>query len=334
MKKEKIFNKYFQKKGLNYGGQNVFPAFQEYFNYLFKIRFLWLAYYVNSYDNLFKKNKIKAVVVMDDLIPVNRALILIAKKYNIPSIVVPHGVFIDTAGKGFIPLTADKMAVWGKIIKNQMINFGVNSKKLIITGASIFDDIVQKQKNNKNQFKENKKKKFSLMLGIQKYDDVFADKETEKIIKIAIESVQEFKDVELKISLHPRLSSNIIKSILKEKKGNICIEKGKIEDLIKECDGLITLYSTIAFDAMFENKPIISLNPLNRPEIIPYVKSGVALKARNKKELINAIKKIRSEKFLNEWVKNKEKFLKNYLFKLDGKSSERVLNAIKEIMLK
>jgi len=91
---------------------------------------------------------------------------------------------------------------------------------------------------------------------------------------------------------------------------------------------LISLYSTIIFNAILYEKPIISLNLMKRPEIFPIVKSKVAIGVSNEKGLVEAIEKTMNKKYLEQNKKYQKRFIKDYCYKIDNNSSKRVINLV------
>ena len=79
--------------------------------------------------------------------------------------------------------------------------------------------------------------------------------------------------------------------------GKILIDKkSDIDELLSISGVLISLYSTIIFNAILHKKPVISLNLMKRPEIFPIVSSKTAIGINQGKDLVNALQKTRNKK--------------------------------------
>jgi UDP-N-acetylglucosamine 2-epimerase len=92
---------------------------------------------------------------------------------------------------------------------------------------------------------------------------------------------------------------------------------------------MITRVSTAAIEAVAMNKPVIVLNLSGEPDPVEYVKEGVAYGVYNRDNLEQAILKLLEEDSLS---KSREQYIKKYLYKIDGKATERVVDIIKDLV--
>jgi CDP-glycerol glycerophosphotransferase (TagB/SpsB family) len=100
--------------------------------------------------------------------------------------------------------------------------------------------------------------------------------------------------------------------------------------LLFACDLMITKNSTTAMEAVILNKPVIILNLSGEPDSVNYVHEGVALGVYNPANLSSAIEKLLDDgSILHE---KREKYIKRYLYKVDGKATERVVNLIESLL--
>lgn len=312
----------------SYDGLDIFSIVGGYLKYLFKIRFLWCAYYLESYENLFKKNKIKAVILMSDLAPIDNSLVLVAKRYGVLSLIAPHGALIEK--RSFYPLTADKSMVWGRIMKKQMEGFGIPPERIVITGPYVFDNFVKKRVYARHLLKQFGigKKDFVILLCTQKFEDVYYEKEVEETIKMTVKAVEGMPDTKVIITIHPREFPYVHEAVLKEMgmQGKIPVVKQDINELLSIADVMVGSFSTTTFNAVLYKKPMIYLNPIKRHKIFPVVESKAAISALNKEELAKIIGEIRSGKHLKESKKYGKKFFKDYCYRIDGKASKRIID--------
>jgi UDP-N-acetylglucosamine 2-epimerase len=93
---------------------------------------------------------------------------------------------------------------------------------------------------------------------------------------------------------------------------------------------MITRHSTTATEAVALNKPVIILNLSGEPDPMGYVKEGVALGVYKGKDLKPAIEKLLKDD--SGLAKNRERYIEKYLYKVDGKASERVVGVICEMI--
>ena len=95
-------------------------------------------------------------------------------------------------------------------------------------------------------------------------------------------------------------------------------------------DLMITRASTTAIEAIAMNKPVIVLNLSNEPDPVEYVKEGVACGVYRKEDLEPIVHMLINEDIL---LKSREQYIRNYLYKIDGKATERVIKLIKDLLM-
>jgi hypothetical protein len=83
-------------------------------------------------------------------------------------------------------------------------------------------------------------------------------------------------------------------------------------------------------EAVALNKPVIVLNLSGEPDIVDYVEQGVALGVYREEDLKPSIEKLLKDD--SELAKNRGAYIEKYLYKIDGKATERVLKLIEEII--
>lgn len=92
------------------------------------------------------------------------------------------------------------------------------------------------------------------------------------------------------------------------------------------CDLMITRHSTTAMEAVALGKPVIILNLSGDPDPVEYVEEGVALGIYESGELKLAIERLLRDD--SELASNRKRYIENYLYKIDGKATERVIEII------
>ena len=121
--------------------------------------------------------------------------------------------------------------------------------------------------------------------------------------------------------------------LIKTNNKNIKILTGaNIQELAVCSDLLVTAFSTAAIEFVLMNKPVIALNLGSKEkEYIDYTKIGVGFKITKKKYFLPALETcLNDKKFKIKFKKARQKFIKNYNFKMDGKALERIVKIIGE----
>ena len=97
------------------------------------------------------------------------------------------------------------------------------------------------------------------------------------------------------------------------------------------CDLLITRHSTTGLEAVALNKPVIVLNLDDGTDYAGYVKEGVARGVYKDDDLTTAIKELlQDDTYL---AKNRDRYIEKYLYKIDGKAYERVVDVIENMLI-
>ena len=164
-----------------------------------------------------------------------------------------------------------------------------------------------------------------------------SDEENIKNLVAMFKAVQNLKNTTLVIKQHPserKRDTKQIKQYLNTYKINALLmdKKSNTYEQIFVCDLMITKTSTTAMEAVALNKPVIVLNLGGEPGIVDYVEMGVALGVYRGEDLKPAIENLLKDD--TELAKNRERYIENYLYKIDGKATERVIKLIEETIRK
>ncbi|HBG37965.1 MAG TPA: hypothetical protein DDW58_01800, partial [Clostridiaceae bacterium] len=136
------------------------------------------------------------------------------------------------------------------------------------------------------------------------------------------------KKYELIIKLHPGdfHVSDYEKMIKKYEIRNVkIVRESDLYDLIKWCDVIITVHSTVAVEGAIFNKPSVCILLSKYNDVAEFVKDGVSLGARNEDELRNILLNIKD----NNNNEKMQQYLKYNFYKIDGNVNQRILNIIK-----
>ena len=227
----------------------------------------------------------------------------------------------------FLP---DKIAIIDEFARKEMTEEGFEEEKLIITGNPHFEYISKKIDNSKKQ-----KSRINLPLRELVFlyaGNAFKDNKKETgywdldNISLIVEVLKEssVKNVSLIIKPHPRLPKENIEEIRKYtekfKKDQVSlIENINTYELISISDLVIVAFSTIGLEAVFSNKPVISIQPGLKekdPSIIS--KKGIIPAGYNKEDCKLIVKKALDENYRKKIV------LRSQSFKKERNSTEKI----------
>jgi hypothetical protein len=327
------------KKTFTYQEIPLWNLLEDEFFYLFSTYFEDLIKYVEVMKFMINHEKVNIVVSWNDVLKFEKTVALVCRDLKIPTIVIQHGVTGHHIG--YVPVTSDKMAVWGDIAKNWFINYGVDPDKLVITGNPRFDSLSQKQVDGKkyavyHDLKLDSNKGF-FVYATQPISAGFISRETEKVNELAfralLKAMEEFPNKQLVIKLHPIDDGKLIRRIVGEQKAKMDIAVTKnvnLYNLLRLTDLLIAIDSTVALEAMLLNKPVVLINLDKRSNI--YLESGAAIGVEEPQNIAPTIKEVlfgTAEKALE---KERKKFVYDYAFKQDGQASKRISDLIEQMV--
>ncbi|MBI4440316.1 CDP-glycerol glycerophosphotransferase family protein [Candidatus Woesearchaeota archaeon] len=159
--------------------------------------------------------------------------------------------------------------------------------------------------------------------------------EKEKMIYEALdEAMKEMDEIFVFVKLHPDENPDWpIRMKKKLKSGMAIIPKYDLYKLMDMAKIVVTGWSTTAWEALAMNKPLIIVDFFDVKDKIDCVKCGVALGAKNRKELKKALKTmLYGKKEKKMLFKRIEKYNKDHLHSIDGRAGERVAKLINRMV--
>ena len=160
---------------------------------------------------------------------------------------------------------------------------------------------------------------------------VFSQEENASNFRAIFGAMKNLENVSLVIKQHPAESEKFTEEIMRqiEDYGINAIMTPKNSDTYEQlfvCDLMITRHSTTAMEAVALGKPVIILNLSGKPDPVEYVEDGVALGVYKDEDLCITMKKLLRDD--SELSAKREQYIEKYLYKIDGKATQRVMDII------
>ncbi len=271
--------------------------------YLYKNR---VKYYTFK-PGIFNEIRPEVLIFGNDWGPLEKQIITEAKKYNIKTVCIQEGpLFFEEISMNRMK-NCDFALIQGPIMKKYL-----NRNNIIITGNPKYDFIKEEPLPDKPVVMINS----NFTYGV--YEDV-----RDSWVNDAVLACVDCK-IDYFISKHPRDRGNFPDYNV------IDSDAFKIKDQLKMCSILITRFSTLIYEALYMGREVIYYNPHGEPfKIFNEDDSGAIFKAKNRKELIEAINNIISGEKPNKEIILK--FLNNHCIGIDKKNTERCIKALEEI---
>jgi len=297
--------------------------------YLFLIYFPEMIRYIEVVNNMLSVEKPKLLAVMNEITTLGNIAVHIAKQKGIKTLCVQHGAIGNDPGS-FVPVSVDKVALWGDSSKRTLINEGASKEKIVITGAPQFDNIRKFNAEIKEGISREIGLDFSkkyVLLTTQNYPYM------EKTVRYLCKAIKSIPDLQIVIKTHPaEYSTKKYRNIMKEFGIKGIVTNKYLYPLMKECSVMITISSTTGLEALIMGKPLITINLSGKPDVMPYAESGVAIGIHKPEDIKPAIKSVLKDKDVRKKLVKKIKlFIYDQCYKMDGKASERIVDLIKKM---
>jgi CDP-glycerol glycerophosphotransferase (TagB/SpsB family) len=160
-----------------------------------------------------------------------------------------------------------------------------------------------------------------------------SDAENKLNFHAVFDSISAIGDVQLIIKQHPGEPERYDTMIREHLEGysidaHIVAKDADTLGLLAVSDLVLLKNSTTGLEAVALQKPLIVMNLGGQPDIVNYVQEGVACGVYRPEDLKPTIEQLlRDDSCL---ARNREEFIRKYLYRVDGKAAERVVALIEE----
>lgn len=280
------------------------------------------------------ENHRPALIVSPDVNdPRTRIYCLIARQFNVPTLEVQFGGFYDLDGIEWRFFIADHLAVTGDANRKVMLGHAVPPEQMTVTGSPRYDGLLSQPDEivfqTKEKLKIPKDKTMVLFASQPYYYGTFSSDEARiEMIDALFQTVANMDNLYLVVKPHPIDNAEQLKQLGKGKQNILFVDKRlDIRDLIRTSDAFVTFYSATTFDALVMNKPTINLSFPGSHNNKLFEQSGATFVARTPddiKRILHVICDGQSAGFLDNLAANRESFLQQWFYQLDGCAAERI----------
>ncbi|MEM2618780.1 MAG: CDP-glycerol glycerophosphotransferase family protein, partial [Candidatus Hadarchaeales archaeon] len=226
-----------------------------------------------------------------------------------------------------------KIAVWGEYSRKCFEMNGIPPERIRITGNPLMDELVEVKFNPEKIRKQLGIPKGSKLIVYASCNPIdinyWTEKESKEFVRLLNRIVLGLKNCFLLIRPHPtECEERYLRYLKGEDLGRTRVSKKEnVYEILAAADILITDASVVGSEAAVMGKPVIVVNLTGKPyptEQYPalLVREGVAVEVRRKDKLLPTIERLLNKESHDELVKNREKFVEKYFYKIDGQSSQ------------
>lgn len=277
---------------------------------------------------LFERYKIKSLLLDEDKAISKNILAQLCRKYKVRSYVNCHGEPLQKVG--YLPLTADKMLLWGQRQKEIFLEYGLEKSRTIVVGSTKYDMYLQAPASflkagicRKLKLSVAKPVALIALWPLSKRGDDLLENTIWSLNRQIISTVDSFPDVQIIVKLHPSDESESYLYDLTRELGSDKIRVLKDYDslaLTKGADFLIVCITTMAIDGLAYKKPVILTEKLS---VDTYKEMNVFYDGTCIEKLKKSITGIMNGTY-KEHVVHWQKAVDAMIDGMDGKASQRI----------
>ena len=276
---------------------------------------------VNAVGCFFRKVSTAKIVLMTDVHKLSRVIVLSARENSISTFVIQHGTTVGE--EGYLPITADKMLVWGQGSKRWFINNHEPESKLEVLGSPKMDHVRYAEPSLVTE-----KRLASILVIIS---SITLESDFLETVREAFENI-ELDKIEVNIKLHPgnpKADRAIVNSIFKN--SNVKYKVLHFENLtscLMMSDAVLLTTSSVGIEAIIHNKPIYQYKA---GRLRQYTMDWEEFDCSHLYETGEQLFRLLSSPSLqSKKLKNYPSFVKYCFDTLDGNSRKRIKSYIKE----
>lgn len=324
-----------------YNGLDLYEEITNRFKYFFTISIPHDLKYIKMAEEMIAQESPDLILIENEYSPFQKSLIAAAKIKRIPTIAIQHGV-VNATECGYIFDKAEKdkvilpdiTCVYGRYHYDVLTEESIYERKdVIVTGQPRYDILF----HAKDLFS---KERFMAEHGINPCHRILlwttqchamSDQANIQSYQMVFAAAERLRDATLIIKQHPNEGqkyTRMIEEFAGKYDAHIVItpkDSNTYEQLFV-CDLMIAKHSATAMEAVAMDKPVIILNLEGEPDIGGYVSEGVAVGVSRDDDLAAIIEGLLRDD--SKLKKNRAAYIERYLYRIDGKASERVADLI------
>lgn len=300
-------------------------------------------------EKLYGALKPRMVILREAVRETEKTIALTAKQAGVPTFVIQHGMFFGDKVSAYSKIYSDRIALWGKAALDWYKEFKNNLSGCVITGKPSHDLLYSGSHNMKEEIKTSLIKAgidpdkdiilclMNMFRNLKHMLNVYFPNDSEFFALRTIENAAGcFPEKQFIIKLHPFDGINpgeLASGPGVKRPPNIFFVKDINAASLIESSSLViaSLFSTASLDAVILKKPLITLNFYKTDDLAPFAQRGVALTIKRPEHLPGAIRQVLEDKKTIDWFdSNRDNFVQDYAYSIDGKATQRVMDSIKE----
>ena len=326
-------------------GITIWPFIKEILIETFRKRMYEYITLIFFSKKILTKTNLGCIVTLN-LFGESEKAILNLNKNNKPSILLEHGFtnyvpeisrFDITSG---LDIFKDKIAVWGNIQKQYLVNvLKIPEKKILVVGSPRHDQFFRQVFSTKTDSVRTVLITPGLFDPTNAQSSTFSYLRLENLLRKTFKIFESFQNVKLIIKLHPAQNPDVeyIKKLINQLNPDVMIYHTEpIQKILEYCDTVVNIHtevlpSTVLLEALIMEKPIMNISLVDENYNFQFIKDNTVLQVTDKSDLEKHFKTILYDEDLRkELIKNAQKHLQSYLSN-QGKASKHFAEILKSL---
>lgn len=283
----------------------------------------------------------KALVVGNDITFEGRAGALVARKKDIPSVVLMHGSFaVHDIQRLHI---ADKILVYGEAYRNALLHDGIEESRIEVTGAPYLDGIPTPSGRMHPLIARRLRISSEtpvILVATSGPGHVVSEKHHAFVIQQIARLSARMPDVAFLVKLHRKDRIDYYHPIIRQipyAKLHIAPHGARgypssIFDWLQGCRMVLTGSSTVALEAMIQKVPVVTMDFVGEISGVEFIDASATVHVTSPDELELAVRNLLyTPEVYQENMQNAARYIASAFFRVDGHSSERAAQAISAI---
>ena len=326
-------------------GITIWPFIKEILIETFRKRMYEYITLIFFSKKILTKTNLGCIVTLN-LFGESEKAILNLNKNNKPSILLEHGFtnyvpeisrFDITSG---LDIFKDKIAVWGNIQKQYLVNvLKIPEKKILVVGSPRHDQFFRQVFSTKTDSVRTVLITPGLFDPTNAQSSTFSYLRLENLLRKTFKIFESFQNVKLIIKLHPAQNPDVeyIKKLINQLNPDVMIYHTEpIQKILEYCDTVVNIHtevlpSTVLLEALIMEKPIMNISLVDENYNFQFIKDNAVMQVTDKSDLEKHFKTILYDEDLRkELIKNAQKHLQSYLSN-QGKASKHFAEILKSL---
>lgn len=284
---------------------------------------------------------IKSILICNDVLPRENALVNIAKRLNIHSTLMQHAVNQNDR------FAADTVVFWGETKLKDHQRFENKDVDLKVIGNPHFDKYAGIELAKVEERREQLREKYGLTPAdcVVMYATEWETEDkaisffgvTKSRFYAFIDAILAKPYITVLLRFHPgeTLHSALSYLYYAERLGIghriITDTELGLQDSLALSDVVVSNFSTVGLEAMLLNKPVVAINLSGCPDDLPYADYDAAVVVYSEAEIGPAIDAAIDYIDSNDLAEQQSRFIQDYAYRIDGKATQRLVEFVETL---